>query len=242
MLQPHIQCEKVNPYVLLPGDPRRVDRVASHLTDAKEKADNREFRTIEGSYQGMPVTVTSTGIGGASAAIALEELVQCGGKYFIRIGSAGAVQPHINIGDIVVAAGAVREDGASKMYIRNEYPAVASALLVTAIEQAAEQMQAVFHTGIVRSHDSFYIDEEQEQMAYWHKKGVLASDMETAALLVVGRLRNVEAASILNNVVLYKGDVKEGINEYVSVEDAAQKGEETEIRLGLEAFYTMYQK
>jgi len=238
MKQPHILCtaDDVADVVLLPGDPERVLRVAKHLDEWEEIAFNREYRTIKGTYKGMSVTVTSTGIGGASAAIAIEELIACGAKHFIRIGSSGAVQPEINIGDLIIASGAVREDGASKMYIAENYPAVANINLVDAMRDVAKEKNYKTHVGIVRSHDSFYIDDEMERMNYWQKKGILGSDMETAALLVIGQLRGVQVASILNNVVLYEGDLKKEIGEYVDEASLAEEGERREIEVALEAF------
>src|SRR5699024_11746296 len=129
MLQPHILCDKgdTSEYVILPGDPQRVMRVAeNYLEDWEEISFNREFRTIVGKYKGDLVTVTSTGIGGASAAIAIEELIACGAKHFIRIGSAGSVQLEINLWDLIITTGAVRNDEASTKYIDSEYAAITS--------------------------------------------------------------------------------------------------------------------
>ncbi len=239
MKQPHIQCkrEDVAKMVMLPGDPARVDRVAKYLDEYEEIAFNREFKSIKGKYKGMDVTVISTGIGGASACIALEELVACGGEYFIRIGSLGAYQQNIAIGDLVIAEGAVREDGASKMYIEENYPAVSNSEIVENLKKMALELNYPHHLGIVRSHDSFYIDNENEVIEYWSKKGVLGGDMETATLLTLGRLRGVKVGSILNNVVLYKEDVKDGINSYVGLENMAEEGEKREIILALETMY-----
>lgn len=241
MIQPHIRCreEDVAEIVLLPGDPERVTRAAQYLDEYREVAFNREFKTVTGKYKGVPVSITSTGIGGASAAIALEELIACGAKKFIRIGSAGAVQKGIEIGDLIIVDAAVREDGASRMYVDSAYPAAADHELLESIRMNAQNMGIPFHVGVVRSHDSFYIDEEEQIMQMWSKKGVLASDMETAALFVVGRLRGVKVASILNNVVKYGEDVKEGIDLYVDSEKLASIGEENEIRLALEAAITI---
>jgi uridine phosphorylase len=235
MKQPHILCspEQITPYVLLPGDPARTERIAKFLTGVEYIADNREFRTVTGFYEGLPVTVTSTGIGGASLAIALEELIQCGGRYFIRTGSCGACQEGIGIGDLVLSTAAVREDGASRMYVPDIFPAGAASRLTAAAETLLRDSGFPFHVGITRSHDSFYIDNEQERMAYWSSRKVLASDMETAALYVIASLRGVQALSILNNVVLYQGNVKEGIGEYVDQESAAAEGEKREILIAL---------
>ncbi|MCC5910203.1 MAG: nucleoside phosphorylase [Clostridiaceae bacterium] len=244
MKQPHILCtiEDISEYVLLPGDPKRVMRVAEFLDSWEEIANNREFKTITGYYKDVPVTITSTGIGGTSTAIAIEELIACGAKYFIRIGSAGAVQSNVKIGDLIVATAAVREDGASKMYIKENYPAVADFKLTSTIADICQDLQYNYHTGIVRSHDSFYIDEEEEIMKFWNSKKILASDMETAALFTVAQLRGVFAASILNSVVNYQEDIKEGIKDYVYDEKLAAEGEKKEIFVALESIYELNKK
>ena len=124
-LLPHLQChpDQIAERVVLCGDPARVDRIASQLEQCEVLGQNREFRLINGSYQGLPITVCSTGIGGASAIIALEELVQAGARSLIRVGSAGALQHDIGLGDLIVVEGAVRNDGASQAYLPAEYPA-----------------------------------------------------------------------------------------------------------------------
>jgi len=239
MKQPHILCSEndVNPYVLLPGDPMRVQRVAGFLDQCEEIAFNREYRSVKGFYKGVPVTVVSTGIGGPSMVIALEELISCGGEYFIRIGSAGASQSDIAIGDLIIATGTVREDGASAMYVEKNYPAVADFSLLTALVESCRNLQYKFHLGITRSHDSFYIDDEAERMEKARKNKLLGSDMETASLYTLASLRGVKAASILNNVVLYEGELKDGISTYVDEsEDSASEGEKREITAALEAF------
>lgn len=238
MKQPHILCEEkdISEFVILPGDPARVLRVAEFLDFYEEIAYNREFRTIRGKYKGVDITVTSTGIGGPSATIALEELIACGGKYFIRIGSAGAVRENIGLGDLIICTGAVREDGASKMYVRSNYPAVPDIRLTNLILDICEELEYKHHCGIVRSHDSFYIDNEDELRGYWETKNVLAADMETATLFTLGQLRGVRTASILNNVVEYKSDLKEGIGEYTEEGAGAVEGEKREILLALETF------
>lgn len=241
-VQPHIRCSsgQIAPYVLLPGDPGRIAAVARQLDDWREVASNREFRTITGSYRGMPVAATSTGIGGPSAAIAVEELIQVGARVLVRIGSAGAMQPGIKVGDLVVPVGAVREDGASAMYVPAGYPAVADHELVGALLSAARELGYTAHCGLARSHDSFYTDREDELMRYWSQKGVIASDMESAPLFTVARLRGARAASILNVVVPHAGDLQSGVNDLVTGETAAAAGEVAEIRTALEALYRVW--
>lgn len=235
MVQPHILCEKVSERVMLPGDPKRVDRVAEFLEDVQEIAYNREFKTIIGKYKGIEITVTSTGIGGASATIALEELIACGGKFFLRIGSAGAIQKEIKIGDLIISTASVREDGASQMYVEKSMPASADFEMIRVIENVIKEKEYKYHIGITRSHDSFYVDDEMDRMKYWNEKGILGSDMETSALYTIGYIRRVKVASILNNVVLYQADVKDGINEYVDEGSMSSEGERREIEVALES-------
>ncbi|SNS89956.1 uridine phosphorylase [Anaerovirgula multivorans] len=244
MKQPHILCDSndIAKYVILPGDPERVLRAAAHMENWKEVATNREFKTVTGYYKGIPITITSTGIGGPSAAIAIEELIACGAKYFIRIGSGGAVQQNIEIGDTIIATAAVREDGASKMYIQENYPAVADFNLTNIILTTCEALKYRYYSGIVRSHDSFYIDHEEEMMEFWNHKKVLASDMETAILFTIAQLRGVYAASILNNVVKYQADIKDGINDYVESDELAAEGEKKEIILALESIAELHHR
>lgn len=240
--QPHIRCcpGDVAPCVLLPGDPGRIGAVARQLDEWREVAHNREFRTITGSYRGVPVSATSTGIGGPSAVIAVEELVRVGAKLLVRIGSAGGMQPYQKMGDLVVPVAAVREDGASAMYAPQGYPAVADHQLVGALLDAARQLGYTAYSGLARSHDSFYTDREDELMRFWSQKGVIASDMETAPLFTVARLRGARAASVLNVVVLSEGDLQGGINDLVSGEAAAAAGEVAEIRTALEALHRVW--
>ena len=239
MTQPHLLCKRgdIAENVILPGDPQRVIRAAEFLDEAREIAFNREFRTITGKYKGMPVTITSTGIGGVSCAIAVEELIACGGKYFIRIGSAGALKPGINLGDLVIPIAAVREDGTSKMYVSENYPAVSDFKLTGYVIDTAKDLNFPHISGLVRSHDTFYSDTQEDIIKYWSNKGILASDMETATLYTVARLRGVKASCILNIVVSKEDNIKDGISQYQCGEGPAQEGEKREIILALKALY-----
>lgn len=220
---------------LLPGDPARLDHIARFLDDVREVARNREFRTIKGTFEGLPVAATSTGIGGPSAAIAVEELVRVGVTTLIRVGSAGGLQPGIDRGALVVSTGSVREDGASAAYVDQRYPAVPSPAVFRAIVEAAGELGLAVHIGVTRSHDSFYTDHEDAVTGAWHRLGVLASDMETAALFVVGALRGARCGSILNVVVPYGGSLEEGVNKLGSAEEKTNRGEDNQIRLALTA-------
>jgi uridine phosphorylase len=237
-LQPHIRLDTNHGAVcaLLPGDPARLDRIKPFLTDVTELAYNREFRSLVGSYRGIKVLALSTGIGGASAGIAVEELHNLGVKNMIRIGSCGALQPQVKLGDLVLVSGAVRDDGTSKTYIDPIFPAVPDSDLLFACVQAAKEHEFCYHTGIARSHDSFYTDRETEIDAYWSQRGVLGADMETAALYTIGHLRGIRTMSILNNVVAFETDTLDAIGSYVDGERAAMQGEEHEILTALDAF------
>lgn len=237
-LQPHIRLDSNHGALcaLLPGDPARLDRIQPFLTDVQALAYNREYRSLVGSYQGIRVLAVSTGIGGASAGIAVEELKNLGVVNMIRIGSCGALQPQVKIGDLVLVSGAVRDDGASKTYIDSIFPAVPDSALLIACVQAAKARNIRHHTGIARSHDSFYTDREAEIDAYWSQRGVLGADMETAALYTIGHLRGIRTMSILNNVVAFEEDTLNAIGSYVDGESAAMQGETHEILVALDAF------
>lgn len=237
-LQPHIQLDDSLgvKYALLPGDPGRLDRIAPFLENVRELAFNREYRSLMGTYKGINVLAMSTGMGGASTGIGVEELHKIGVETMIRIGSCGSLQPKVKMGDIILVSGAVRDDGASKTYVDSIFPAVPDAQLLFACVEAAKEKEIPFHTGIARSHDSFYTDNEDAIDAYWSKMGVLGCDMETAALFTIGHLRGVKTASILNNIVDYQGDTFDSIANYKEGKSLSVQGEINEILVALEAF------
>lgn len=235
-LQPHIRCsiEDGAAYAILPGDPARVERIKEYLEDVKDIAFNREHKSISGTYKGVKIMAVSTGMGGASTGIAVEELHNIGVKAMVRIGSCGALQKDIHMGDLILIHGAVRDDGASRAYVEGIYPAVPDTELLMHMIEAARSLKVPYHIGKCRSHDSFYTDREDEIDAYWHGKGVLGADMETAALFTIGALRGVRTASVLNTVSLYEGDLENEINGYVEGGQKAAEGERNEILLALE--------
>ena len=207
--QYHIQLKEgdIADFVILPGDPGRVDFIAEQFEDAKEIAFNREYKTITGTYKGRPVSVTSTGIGCPSAAIAIEELANIGAKTLIRLGTSGAMQEHTRVGDLVIANGAVRQEGTSLQYMPIEFPAVASSDMVSALENSAKENGAKYHIGVVQSKDSFYGQHDPESMPVsyelnqkweaWVKGGVLCSEMEVSTLFVVGSYRKLITGALL---------------------------------------------
>ena len=156
--QYHVQvCSgEVGNYVLLPGDPGRVKKIASYLHDARLVSQNREYTIFTGHIDNTSVSVCSTGIGGPSTAIAVEELVRCGANTFIRVGTSGRMQQRIQIGDLIVATSAIRDEGTSSQYLPMAFPAVADHEVVSALRQACCVVGATHHVGVVHSKDSFY--------------------------------------------------------------------------------------
>ena len=150
---------------------------------------------------------------------------------------AGALQKEIRLGDLILVQGAVRDEGTSRTYIDSIYPAIPDFELMNACVEAAEEEQIPAHVGMARSHDSFYTDREDEIDALWAGRGVLGCDMETAALFVIGKLRGVKTASILNTVVEYEDNLEDNINNYTDGVNATVQGEKNEIHVALEALY-----
>ena len=205
--QYHIQVGvgEVGRYVILPGDPKRCAKIAAYFDDARLVADSREYVTYTGYLDGVKVSVTSTGIGGPSASIAMEELVKCGADTFIRVGTCGGVQLDVKSGDVVVASGAIRMEGTSKEYAPIEYPAVPDFGVTTALVSAAKALRMPYHTGVVQCKDAFYGQHAPELMPVsyelqnkweaWKRMGCLASEMESAALFIVGGHLGVRVGS-----------------------------------------------
>ena len=244
MVQPHIHLseELGVKYAILPGDPGRVTHIKEFLENAEEVTYNREYRSAVGTYKGVRVLALSTGMGGVSVGIALEELHNIGVKAVIRIGSAGALQEGIRIGDLILCEGAVREDGTSKTYVKTEYPAVADAEFLACVVEAAKEREYPYHLGIAHSHESFYHDEADEIAEYWSKKGCLGADCETAPLYTVARLRNMKAASILNNVVIWGENTADAIGSFSEGEDMSYVGETREILTALDAIVKLEER
>lgn len=222
--QYHINCGKgdVGHYCILPGDPGRSVIVAAHFERAQEVAINREFTTYTGFLSGEKVSVTSTGIGGPSAAIAMEELAALGVHTFIRVGTCGGINLSVKSGDCIIATGAVRQEGTSREYAPASYPAVSDFKVASALWDACGILGYTRHAGVVQSKDSFYGQHSPERMPVaerlqynWHaikRLGVLASEMETAALFTVAASLGVKCGSVLS--VLWNQERKaEGFDE-----------------------------
>lgn len=208
-LMHHIHCKKgdVGRYVFLPGDPGRTDLIASHFDDAELVAENREYRTFTGTLLGQKVSVTSTGIGGPSASIAVEELAAIGADTFIRVGTSGGMQPHLIPGDLAIVTGAIRDEGTTLHYMYPEFPAVASYELVEALRDAAIELGYPHHIGISHSKDSFYGQHDPARMPVgpdllrrwdaWKAGGCLCSEMEASALFVLASIYRKRAGGIM---------------------------------------------
>ena len=197
--------EDIGKYVIMPGDPKRCAKIAEFFDDAKLVADSREYVTYRGTLDGVKVSVTSTGIGGPSAAIAIDELSKCGAHTFVRIGTCGGMQEDVMGGDVVIATGAVRMEGTSREFAPIEYPAVANLDVTNALVAAAKSLNIRHHVGVVQCKDSFFGQHEPEVMPVsyelenkwqaWLRMGCLASEMESAALFIAGQFLRVRVGS-----------------------------------------------
>lgn len=197
--------DDIGKYVIMPGDPKRCAKIAEFFDDAKLVADVREYVTYTGTLEGEKVSVTSTGIGGPSASIAIDELVKCGAHTFIRIGTCGGMQEDVCGGDVVIATGAVRMEGTSREFAPIEYPAVPDLNVTNALVASAQDMNIKHHVGVVQCKDSFFGQHEPEIMPVsyelenkwnaWIKMGCLASEMESAALFIAGSFLRARVGS-----------------------------------------------
>ena len=197
----------VGRYVFLPGDPGRCELIASYFDQPEKVASHREYETWSGLLEGEKVSVTSTGIGGPSAAIALEELVAIGSDTFVRVGTSGSMQDHIKPGDIAIVSAAIRDEGTSVHYLPLEFPAVADVGLTQALSDAARGLGKTVHVGVSQSKDSFYGQHSPERMpvagrlaerwSAWMGGGAICSEMEAASLYIVASVLRVRASGLM---------------------------------------------
>lgn len=195
--QPHLLVEEgdVHDLVLIPGDPGRVDRIAEHCEGSTLVAENREYRLVNATYADRSVTICSTGIGCPSAAIAVEELRNVGARTVIRIGTCGGLQSNLEIGDMVVATGAAKEEGTTKRYESVAYPAVPDYDVVSALVEGAKANDEDVHVGPIVSDDAYY-NETDAYVADWEDASLLAIEMEAAAVFSLARRRGMRAGAI----------------------------------------------
>ena len=232
----HVSPGDIGDYVLLPGDPERSDRVAKYLDDAKLVANNREHRTVTGYYKGIKVSCTSTGMGCPSTAIACEELINVGAKVLIRIGSTGALQPELKIGDLVISTGSMKNEGTSKFYVPDCFPAVPDfdftrTLIDTAMEMK-DSLGCDVRYGINATDDAFY-GETPEWIDSLNKLGCLNVDMESSTIYTVCHRRGVRGAMIS----AVSGNLVRDDVIYETFNEGLANGWENEIKVVLEAIY-----
>lgn len=237
---PHLQIKKGDVYskVILPGDPARIKHIIKFLKNVKKVSENRGYIIYNGTFEGVKVTVCNSNMGGPSLAIAVQELIMCGAKTIIRVGSCGSLQTDMKLGELVIPSQAVREEGTSSVYVNKNFPAISDKKVYNELIKNCKSMGVKYYTGTSRSHDSFYEKNNQLIEDFWSRVGLLASDFETAPLFVLGKLFKVRTGSILNIVDTYKKskDIVEGFEKDLKLgAKMIKKGEENSILVALKA-------
>ena len=214
--QPHLLVDDgdVHDLALIPGDPGRVDRIAGHCDETEAIAENREYKLVNATYDGRDLTICSTGIGCPSAAIAVEELANVGVQTFIRVGTTGALQADVEIGDMVVATGAAKNEGTSKRYEAVEYPAVPDYHVLSSLVDAAEARGEDVHVGPIASDDAYYA-ETDASVEDWEAAGLLSVEMEAAAVFSLTRRKGLAAGAICT----VDGNLVKGTQKGTDTED-----------------------
>lgn len=243
----HIGLEpgEVGRYVFLPGSPERTEKIAAYFDNPKEIAYNREFRTFVGELDGVKVAVTSTGIGGPSAAIAVEELHQCGADTMLRVGTCASTSEKVSLGDVVIPNGAVRMEGVSTHYLPIEYPAVPDFQVVKAVEQAAQKLEFPYNVGVTITKASFYTQTTPEtkpvgpELVYkwqaYEKGGATNTSMECSILFLIGASLGIRTSSVMISATNF-GEYSNDADDYPS------GWEERAIEVGIEAMKIMIRK
>ena len=239
-IQPHIMCGvgDIAKSVLIPGDPQRAEKIASFFDEFKKVADYRGYVTFSGRVGNTDISTCSSGIGCPSAAIVVEELTNIGAQNLIRVGTTGALQPEIGIGDIIIATAAVRADGTTNAYVPTGYPAVADFQVVKALIEAAKVLKKRFHLGIVVSSDAFYAENKDFVKSYNEAK-VLSVEMEASVIFTLTNLKRLRGGAILtvdSNLVtgIKKGEFEAG-EKTGELDTRVQNSIEDEIRIAIEA-------
>jgi len=236
MKQPHILVQEgaINETVLLPGDPDRVPLIAQHLDSTEELTYNREYRVINGEYEGTPITVCSTGVGCPSAAVAVEELTKVGAETLVRVGTCGALQESLNVGDVVIPTAAAKFDGTTKRYEGIEYPAVPTLGVTNSLIETAKNQHETVYVGPGVSDDAFY---SEDDIAYeWEEAGMLAVEMEASIIFTLARRRGVDSGAILTvDGNLVAGEQKGETEGDEELSKDAQEGVKREVRIAVDA-------
>ena len=234
--QPHLLVEEgeLADIALVPGDPGRVDRIADACDDSTVVAENREYKIVNATYEGRDLTICSTGIGAPSAAIAAEELHAVGVGTLIRVGTTGALQSDIEIGDMVVATGAAKDEGTTRRYESATFPAVSDHEVLSALADIARSRDERVHVGPIATDDAFYAETE-EYVREWEAAGLLAVEMEAAALFTLARRKGMRAGAICTvDGNLVEGTQK-GETDDEELPEKAKNNVERAIELTLEA-------
>lgn len=207
-VQYHIRVKEgdVGKYILLPGDPGRCESIANYFDDPKFISFNREHKIYTGYINGEMVSVVSTGMGCPSTAIAVEELVKIGCHTFIRVGTSGAMQPHMEVGDIAIINAAIRDEGTSRQYLPIEYPAIADLDVINALVLASEKLDFTHYVGVSHTKDSFYSEVEPERMPMasflkdrwnqWVAGGAICSEMEASIVFILAGIYRKRAGAV----------------------------------------------
>lgn len=247
--QYHISAtaEDIGEYCILPGDPARCEKIAAYLDDVTHLGMNREYNIYCGYLSGKKVTVCSTGIGGPSTAIAVEELAACGAHTMIRVGTCGGISLDVRSGDIVIASGAVRQDGTSREYAPPEFPAVSDTDTLIALVESAKELDVRSHAGVVQSKDSFYgqhsphrmpiASELSDKWEAWKRLGVLASEMEASTLFTVGASLKIRCGAVFCCVWN-----QERFSAGLDGDDAETHDTDAAIRVAVEAIKKLIEK
>ncbi len=230
-----VSCDELGKYVIMPGDRGRVPRIAKYLENAEKKAENREYLTYTGTLDGVPVSVVSSGMGGPCISIGVEELLTCGVHTIIRVGTTGALQKNLKLGDSIIATAAVRKDGTSGLYVPYEFPAVGNLDAISALVEGAKKIGNPYHTGVVYSTDAYYArtfakEESAKYTMLLKRAGVLCVEMEVATLYTLSAIKGFRAGAILT--------IREEIvseNEVIQAGEKYEAGLEKSIQIAIEA-------
>jgi len=235
MIQPHLLIDSgsISKYCIIVGKPERVLLFKELLKDFKKVSENRGFLVYNGSYKGKNITICNTGIGGPSAAIAIEELINCGAKVIIRVGSGGVMKKEINTGDVVISTGVCKEERATTLYAPLEFACVPNYDVLKSLIESAESLKIKHYYGITMCTDSFYAKSHRDKMIEWGNLGVVGSDMESSMLFTISQLRGVKAGFIF-----YAGlniARKEMHKDIINQDKMRKKGELNAIKIALDA-------
>lgn len=232
----HIQMKEgdVGRYVFLPGDPGRCEKIAEHFDDPELIAYNREYKTYTGTLLGEKVSVTSTGIGSPSTAIAIEELIMIGADTFIRVGTSGGMQPYLRAGDLGIVTGAIRDEGTTLHYLPMAFPAVADIDVVSALRDAAEKLGNPYHLGVSHSKDSFYGQHDPERMPVdnrlltrwkaWTGGGAICSEMEASTIMILSSIYRKRAGGIMLIAWNQEGNTDEHVSDLTGLIETSIEG------------------